>query len=268
MASMQNRSGNRNNHGMFPLEPTQAKRAKSAATTLLSLARLPYVVGADWFQYFDEPQHGREDGENYNFGLVDIYDRPYSEMTNMLRSLDLDKIHSQQPAKDLDASKGAPRAPRDPFANVSNREILAGWDRERGFVKCSSEFPLADLYICWSPDALYLGLHAYEIVEDAYYRNNSVPKIDRALWSVETSGATVQARIGAEREPVVNDTGVRVENQSGINLNVHNIAIMEVPAQRFGKKRFRRGDRIDLASTLVTHARAYRFEWRGQFTLR
>jgi hypothetical protein len=31
----------------------------------------PYVVGADWFQYYDEPTHGRADGENYNFGLVD-----------------------------------------------------------------------------------------------------------------------------------------------------------------------------------------------------
>lgn len=37
---------------------------------------LPAVVGMDWFQYFDEPTHGRDDGENFNFGLVDIHDQP------------------------------------------------------------------------------------------------------------------------------------------------------------------------------------------------
>ena len=45
----------------------------------ISLAR-PYIVGTHWFQYYDEPKGGRADGEDYNMGLVDIYDQPYQEV--------------------------------------------------------------------------------------------------------------------------------------------------------------------------------------------
>ena len=72
MAATANRSGNKNDHGIFPVVPTQRERAHGIRTTLNMLVRLPYVVGADWFQYFDEPTEGRYDGENFNFGLVDI----------------------------------------------------------------------------------------------------------------------------------------------------------------------------------------------------
>ncbi len=46
------------------------------------------VIGADWFQYYDEPKYGRNDGENYNMGLVDIYDQPYEEITLAAKILD------------------------------------------------------------------------------------------------------------------------------------------------------------------------------------
>jgi hypothetical protein len=48
--------------------------------TLKVLTQLPYVVGADWFQYYDEPAKGRFDGENFNMGLVGVRDRPYEEL--------------------------------------------------------------------------------------------------------------------------------------------------------------------------------------------
>ena len=38
------------------------------------------IVGAHWFEWVDEPSTGRFDGENYNIGLVDVTDRPYSEL--------------------------------------------------------------------------------------------------------------------------------------------------------------------------------------------
>ena len=67
--------GYKNSHGSFPVAATQAKRAQGFRRTLTGLLQLPYVIGADWFQYSDEPTHGREDGENFNFGLVDIHPR-------------------------------------------------------------------------------------------------------------------------------------------------------------------------------------------------
>lgn len=40
----------------------------------------PAVIGAHWFQWIDEPNTGRGDGENYNIGFVDVTDRPYPEL--------------------------------------------------------------------------------------------------------------------------------------------------------------------------------------------
>jgi agarase len=39
--------------------------------------KMPFVVGAHWFEYADEPAEGRFDGENSNYGLVNIRDEPY-----------------------------------------------------------------------------------------------------------------------------------------------------------------------------------------------
>lgn len=40
----------------------------------------PAVIGAHWFDWIDEPNTGRFDGENYNIGFVDVTDRPYTEL--------------------------------------------------------------------------------------------------------------------------------------------------------------------------------------------
>jgi hypothetical protein len=40
----------------------------------------PDVVGVEWFQWVDEPASGRNDGENYNIGIVDATDQPYAEL--------------------------------------------------------------------------------------------------------------------------------------------------------------------------------------------
>lgn len=34
------------------------------------MSRLPYTVGALWFEWVDEPINGRYDGENSNYGVV------------------------------------------------------------------------------------------------------------------------------------------------------------------------------------------------------
>ncbi len=269
LSATENRSGNKNNHGLFPVVPTQRERAVALRTTLHSLARLPYVVGADWFQYFDEPRHGRDDGENYNFGLVDIHDRPYDEVTRTFAGADLTALKSRPAPPRADALAGVPRAPRDPLKNSDSTQAMRHWDRERGFVKPSSEFPMADLYVCWSPKALYFGLYAHDIIEEAYYRGKSVPKGDRAVWTVQAAGGQpIRARIGSGREGIASDPEVRLENVSGVNLNVRNIAILELPARKLGKQRLHAGDTLELSSTFLTHGQACRVEWQGTFTLR
>jgi hypothetical protein len=268
LAAKDNRSGNRNTRGGYPIVTTQRERGDAARNTLDALARLPYVLGADWFQYSDEPQKGRPDGENFNFGLVDIYNQPYEDVTAMFASFDGTAAKSRTLPPRPDVSSGVPTAPPDPFGNFVGASALQQWDRERGFVKPASEFPLGDLYVCWSGKALYLGLIAFDIVEAAYYRDSSVPKIDRALWTVKIGGRKiVHARVGSGREPLISDPRVRVENLSGVDLAVRNVAAMELPAELLGKDALKAGDSIELECSLDTHCAAYRIEWKGTFVL-
>ncbi|MBI1841325.1 MAG: hypothetical protein HYR88_10820, partial [Verrucomicrobia bacterium] len=162
MAAQENRSGDRNSMGVYPVAGTQAERSRSLRSTLESLAALPYVVGVDWFQFYDEPRHGRDDGENFNFGLVDIFDRPYEEVTGVFSSFDPTALRKAARPVRADARGGAPRAPRDPMDGFTGNAALASWDRERGFVPCSTPHPQADLYTCWNPDAILLVVFAHD----------------------------------------------------------------------------------------------------------
>jgi hypothetical protein len=82
-AARENRTGNRNN-GHLMTVPTQDERAAGAAAATANFAAIPEIVGAHWFQYYDHPKGGRTDGEDYDFGLVDINDRPYERLTAAL----------------------------------------------------------------------------------------------------------------------------------------------------------------------------------------
>jgi len=80
-AACENRTGNRNN-GHLMTVATQNERGIGAAAATLNFAAIPEIVGAHWFQYYDHPKGGRPDGEDYDFGLVDINDRPYQRLTS------------------------------------------------------------------------------------------------------------------------------------------------------------------------------------------
>ncbi len=59
-----------------------------AYTTCIFMVTLnmPFVVGAHYFQLNDEPVAGRNDGENYNIGIVNEVDVPYPEMVSFAKA--------------------------------------------------------------------------------------------------------------------------------------------------------------------------------------
>jgi len=270
MTAQQNRSGDKNDSSSFPVVTTQMERAAGFRNTVQALAQTPSVVGADWFQYYDEPTHGRFDGENYDFGLVDIHDRPYKPLTAAAQALDLTAIKNGQRPPRPDASLGVPPAPPNPLGHFIIRRALEDWDRERGFVKPVSELPVADLYVCWDRKAVYLGLYAQDIAEAEYYRNKTIPEVDRAEWIIVLGGTnqSIHARLGPGGPPVCDEPAVRIVNLAGEYMNTRNIAALELPAKLFSKTRFKAGDTIEFDSTFFTQARADRVEWKGRFTLR
>jgi len=42
----------------------------------------PALIGTHWFQWIDQPSTGRNDGENYNIGFLDVTDRPYTGLVD------------------------------------------------------------------------------------------------------------------------------------------------------------------------------------------
>jgi hypothetical protein len=78
--------------GMFSPSLCQAgadadDRGLAYTRFLEGVLKHPKMVGAQWFQYRDQPLTGRGDGEAYQIGFVDVVDTPYPEITAAARAI-------------------------------------------------------------------------------------------------------------------------------------------------------------------------------------
>jgi hypothetical protein len=178
-AAMENRSGNKNAGHLLKV-PTQIERAIVVQQAQQNFARCPNIIGTHWFQYYDEPQGGRADGEDYNMGLVDIYDQPYEEVVAAFQRTNslLPRLHAQ-------SSRSRPRVDDAPFVTVprASRMIdvtdasLTDWDKDgtlmRGFAAEPPHVPFADIYLTWNPNGLYLATIGMDYMnpEDVFYED-------------------------------------------------------------------------------------------------
>ena len=89
-------SGLPNTIGAGPVVDTQTDRAEKYREYMTDLLAQPYVVGAHWFEWVDEPAEGRFDGENSNYGLVNIHDDPYTVFDAAVKQVNLSafKLHT------------------------------------------------------------------------------------------------------------------------------------------------------------------------------
>ncbi len=155
-ASAENRTGNRNN-GHLMTVATQALRAQGAAAAAAHFADLPELVGLQWFQYYDYPQGGRPDHEDYDFGLVDIDDRPYEQLTSALGAANraLPKLHEKaQPF--VHGPVAAPEAAIDPAHRSlvdfpKPASLLPPLKAEPG------EVPFGEAYLVWNDAGIALA---------------------------------------------------------------------------------------------------------------
>jgi hypothetical protein len=74
----------------------QEERGIAYSYYVENAAASPDIIGTHWFQWVDQPSTGRNDGENYNIGFVDVTDQPYYDLVNAARQsfAKLFKIHS------------------------------------------------------------------------------------------------------------------------------------------------------------------------------
>jgi hypothetical protein len=157
-AARENRTGNRNNGHLMTVD-TQAERAAGAAAAAENFAAIPELIGAHWFQYYDHPKGGRPDGEDYDFGLVDINDQPYRRLTAALARANrrADEIHDE-------ATLPGPRAGdvTIPHADIALREhSLSDWPKPASLLPRLIASPGAvefgEVYLTWSERGLQLA---------------------------------------------------------------------------------------------------------------
>jgi len=157
-AAKQNRTGNLNNGHLMTVD-TQAERAAGAAAAADNFAGIPELVGTHWFQYYDHPKGGRPDGEDYDFGLVDINNEPYRRLTGALGA-------ANRRAYDIHAETSAP-APAStksviPHADIElRRRSLADWPKPASLMPRLTASPgsveFGEVYLSWSKRGLQLA---------------------------------------------------------------------------------------------------------------
>ena len=158
-AANENRSGNRNN-GHLMTVTTQAERARGAASAALNLAAVPEIVGSHWFQFADHPTGGRADGEDYDFGLVDIDNRPYARLVGAL-------ARANEAAPLMHAAAHPEPAPVAHDFTIPNARIdvadhsLAQWPKPASLVPpltpAAGEVVFGETYLVWNADGLALA---------------------------------------------------------------------------------------------------------------
>jgi hypothetical protein len=197
-AAEENRSGNRNETarsahpkpGHLMTVETQAQRAWGTANALRNFARFPNVVGTHWFQYCDEPMGGREDGEDYNMGLIDTSNCPYEAVTEAFRAFNpaMEHFHRESGAF---ASNGYVTPPRVVMAESEKTreevqtilfraerpldvedQSLMDWEKEKtrlqGFQAADPYVPFGDVHMTWTPEGLYLASLANTYVDPRF----------------------------------------------------------------------------------------------------
>ena len=157
-AANENRTGNSNNGHLMTVQ-TQVERAAGAAAATANFAAFPEIIGAHWFQYYDHPKGGRPDGEDYDFGLVDINDKPYEELTQALTSANVlaPKIHAKAIAPPQPGNGAElPRA-----AILLTNRSLSDWPKPASLlpplVPSPGAVDFGEIYLSWSDKGLSLA---------------------------------------------------------------------------------------------------------------
>jgi hypothetical protein len=118
--------------GIYYVSPNQQARATDFENFIAPLYEdAPWVVGDDWFEWYDEPSGGRVgDGENNDFGMVNDDNQPYPTMVaamELMHSISSSRIVQSGPECDswTDTSGGVEceaymQAPTYPLTIVTN----------------------------------------------------------------------------------------------------------------------------------------------------
>ncbi len=112
--------------------PSIADRGFAFKAFVESQTSHPLFVGSGYFAYFDQAVTGRKDGENFNIGLVNQQDQPYTDMVNILKSVNagLENVHANDDIPPV-TTDNAPSG----WQNTDVTVTLTAADNESGVTK-------------------------------------------------------------------------------------------------------------------------------------
>ena len=131
----QNTSADPNTRGAGTVVETQAERAGAYASLVSDIATVPYVIGSHWFEFADQSPQGRFDGEDSNYGVVDIHNKPYPELLAAMKSTnarvrDLHAKTSRAMPTELPKPKAVTYAPGQHPERAPTLDLLIDWVHE------------------------------------------------------------------------------------------------------------------------------------------
>ena len=197
-AARENRSGNDNTGHLMTVD-TQAERAAGAGAAARRFAQLPDAVGAHWFQFHDHPPGGRADGEDYNFGLVDIADRPYEELIAALGKANREAaaLHARPGSPPSRARTALPRAD----VRIGDG-VLTDWPKSRALlsplIPQPNEVAFGEAYAAWSRDGLsiaVIGMDYYDLDLLAYAGDYPRSESFRVDFGIDAGGGPQRFRV-------------------------------------------------------------------------
>jgi len=141
--------------GVYATYPTQAARALAYAHYMAPLYEdAPWVVGDEWFEYVDEPQGGRvPDGENNNFGLVNVENQPYDDLVTQM-----EVMHSIAPDR-----------------LVRSGTMCDAWARGESGVACTATMPRVSYPLKVLGTALANGIQGQSYSDDVVAEGGRPP---------------------------------------------------------------------------------------------
>lgn len=141
----ENTSGNPNTGGAGAVVKTQAQRGENYQKYVEDLLSYPMVIGAHWFEFADQSPQGRFDGENSNYGVVDIHNRPYTQLLSAMKQTN-QRIHAIHAESGRQAPQFLPK-PKPVVFEASQRP------ERPPFMDLLSVVPAKDPELFQAPDA-------------------------------------------------------------------------------------------------------------------
>ena len=141
---------------------TQDARANGVAAATEALAREGNVVGLHWFQLYDHPKGGRADGEDYNFGLLDVYDDPTNRSWPVFVGSTIGTRAPQRKDSAFNCARRYLPAVRGDRRSGRRTRRLAQGCCMISMQSAPDEPIFGDVYLSWDDDALNVAVIAMD----------------------------------------------------------------------------------------------------------